>query len=330
MKIHVAAGALQDAQGRILITKRPDQAHQGGLWEFPGGKLESGETPVGALARELDEELGIRVLSSRPLIRVHHDYGDRDILLDVHLVRAYAGAPHGREGQPIAWAHPDAMDPGTFPAADRPIISALRLPDLCLITGEDPRNPSPFMARLSCALAQGVRLVQLRAHGLSDADYAGLAKDAFELCESQGARLLLNRDPLLVCDLPCHGLHLTSRRLAGLTSRPLEGNRLVGASCHNAEDLSRAASLRLDYALLSPVQVTSTHPGARPMGWEHFAALVDDARMPVYALGGLGTGDLDKAFDHGAQGIAAIGALWQNSGPDHSARATTTKDGLRN
>lgn len=309
-QVHVAAGAIEDAQGRILITKRPDHVHQGGMWEFPGGKLEPGEGPEIGLDRELHEELGIRVLSSRPLIRVHHDYGDRHVLLDVHRVSAFSGVPHGREGQPISWVDPGAMDPHDFPAADRPIITALCLPALYLITGEDPLNLDIFIARLTRALDGGVRLVQLRAHELSDVDYAHLAEDGFAVCERYGARLLLNRGPGLVRDLPCHGLHLSSRQLWSLAHRPLGVKSFVGASCHNAEDLARAARLSLDYALLSPVEATASHPGAKPLGWNRFAAISERAALPVYALGGLTPVDLDRAFRNGAQGIAAIRGLW--------------------
>jgi 8-oxo-dGTP diphosphatase len=207
------------------------------------------------------------------------------------------------------------MDPGLFPAADRPVISALRLPELYLITGEDPRDAGPFIDRLSGAIARGVRLVQLRAHSLSDDRYADLAESAFRCCKLHGARLLLNRDPFLVRDLPCHGLHLTARRLAVLGQRPLDEDRLVGASCHSAQDLIRAARLGLDYALLSPVQATVSHPGARILGWDRFAALADMAMLPVYALGGLRPGDLNQAFAHGAQGVASIRGLWSDEAP---------------
>lgn len=309
-QIHVAAGAIQDSSGRILITKRPEHAHQGGLWEFPGGKLEPGETPEQGLVRELDEELGVRVQSARPLIRVHHDYGDRHVLLDVHLVGDFGGEPHGREGQPLAWVHPLDMNPSDFPAADRPIITSLRLPVLYLVTGADPCDPEAFVARLSRALDGGARLVQLRAHAVNDDEYGRLAEVAFAMCEQKGARLLLNRDPLLARDLPCHGLHLTSRRLAKASHRLFGDERLVGASCHGAEDLERAADLGLDYALLSPVNRTASHPDALPLGWDRFATLADRAALPVYALGGVGQGDLARAFMHCAQGIAAIRGLW--------------------
>ena len=307
--IHVLVGAIADGQGRILIARRHAETHQGGLWEFPGGKLEPGETPRQGLERELAEELGIRVLASRPLIRVHHDYGDRRVLLDVHRVTAFAGTPVGREGQPLDWRQPADMDPADFPAADRPIITALRLPSLYLITGEDPTRPLAFLSRLERALEAGVGLVQLRAHGLPAADFARLAAAAHALCQCQGARLVLNRGPEEARGLAADGLHLASRYLVELRRRPDEWS-LVGASCHGVSDLARAAALGLDYALLSPVLPTASHPGAPHLGWERFAALAEGASLPVYALGGLGPGEVERAVDHGAQGVAAIRGLW--------------------
>lgn len=319
MKFHVMAGVLQDDQGRVLVTRRPDHVHQGGLWEFPGGKLDPDETPEQGLARELDEELGIRVNGSRPLIRIHHHYGDRHILLDVRRIDAYSGRPSGREGQPLDWLDPEAMDPGQFPAADRPIIMALRLPQLMLITGPDPRHPGVFLERLkrvvSPGIGPGIGLVQLRAHELDDSAYRNLAASAYTLCTAAGARLLLNRDPAAIKDTPRHGLHLSARQLKELKRRPGLPGELVGASCHDAAeltdlDLTRAVALGLDYALLSPVKVTASHPGASPLGWPHFSALVDPIPLPVYALGGLTPADLAEAVRHGAQGIAAIRGLW--------------------
>jgi len=311
--IHVAAGVIEDGLGRILVAKRLDHVHQGGLWEFPGGKLEPGERLDAGLARELEEELGIRIRSARPLIRIHHDYGDRHVLLDVHRVTVFDGEPHGREGQPLEWIHPWDMRPEDFPAADRPIIVALRLPSLYLITGEDPCDADVFLGLLSTSLNRGVELVQLRAHALADIDYARLAERAFDLCERYGARLLLNRVPDSVRSVPCHGIHLSGRGLATLQERPRGDWDWIGASCHTAQDLARAAELDLDYALLSPVLQTASHPDAPPLGWETFAALADKAGLPVYALGGLGPGDLDIAIGHGAQGIAAIRGLWSCS-----------------
>jgi 8-oxo-dGTP diphosphatase len=308
--IHVMAGAILDDAGRVLVARRPDHVHQGGLWEFPGGKLEPGETPETGLARELLEELGIAVYASRPLIRIRHDYADRRILLDVRRVDTFGGTPRGLEGQPLDWLAPDDMDPASFPAADRPIIAALRLPTLLLIAGPEPHERDAFLGRLTRAIGSGVRLIQLRAPELDDAAYKDLALRAFELCERAGARLLLNREPDRVADIPRHGLHLSARLLAALDRRPGRASELVGASCHDAAELDRAGHLGLDYALLSPVKPTLSHPQASPLGWDGFAALADPARLPVYALGGLAPTDLGDAIRHGAQGVAAIRGLW--------------------
>jgi 8-oxo-dGTP diphosphatase len=313
-RVHVAAGALVDSRGRVLVTRRPDGVHQGGLWEFPGGKLEPGEDVATALARELHEELGVAVRASRPLIRVHHDYNDRHVLLDVHLVTAFDGVPQGLEGQPLDWLAPTAMDPTRFPAADRPIIDALRLPEQCLITGADPRDARAFLDRLAAALTRGVRLVQLRAHEIDDGAFAALAGAALALCRDVGARLVLNRDVALAERLGADGLHLRAAALSRLDSRP--PLPLVGASCHDAADLARAAELGLDYALLGPVLPTATHPGAQTLGWARFATLADAAALPVYALGGMAPELLATSFAHGAQGIAAIRGLgWGAPGP---------------
>jgi 8-oxo-dGTP diphosphatase len=126
--VHVVAGVLRASDGSILISQRPDHVHQGGLWEFPGGKLERGETPRQGLDRELNEELGVTVNSAHPLIQVRHAYPDRTILLDTWMVKAYTGVPAGREGQSLDWIHPEDLDPGLFPPADGPIITALRRP----------------------------------------------------------------------------------------------------------------------------------------------------------------------------------------------------------
>jgi len=309
-KIHVAAAAIEDEAGRILITRRPDHAHQGGLWEFPGGKLEPGESLTEGLRREIDEELGVQVLASDPLIRVHHDYGDRHVLLDVHRVPRYAGTPHGREGQPMRWVHPREMQADAFPAADRPIISALRLPSRMLITGADPRQPRAFLQRLAAALAAGVRLVQLRTPGLVPAAYAALAEETARLCTDHGAQLILNPPDGYQPDAALPGLHLPTRRLMALRERPLPADRLVGASCHDREELEQAARLGLDYALLSPLRPTASHPDATPLGWERFAELADRANLPVYALGGMGPEDTARARRAGGQGVAGISGFW--------------------
>ena len=308
--VQVAVGVLGDAAGRVLIARRAADSHQGGLWEFPGGKLEPGETLQQALDRELHEELGVRVLATEPLIRVLHHYPGRSVLLDVHRVLAWSGEPSAREGQPLRWVCPATMTGLNFPAADHPIINALRLPDRYLITGENPREPAQFLDRLDLALEAGIRLVQFRAPSLGAAAYRALAGELVARCRSRGAQVLFNTGLDLALELGGDGIHLTSRQLMELRERPLPSGQWVAASCHQRAELRRARELRVDFVVLSPVKATRTHPQAQPLGWDGFGGLARDLGLPVYALGGMRPDDLPQCRLAGGQGIAAIGGLW--------------------
>lgn len=122
--VHVAVGIIQRAD-QIFITRRPDNLHQGGKWEFPGGKVEAGESVEAALIRELQEEVAITVTQSRPFMLVEHDYGDKKVKLDIHLVMAFCGEPHGKEGQQGQWVAIDALPDYDFPEANKAIIAQL-------------------------------------------------------------------------------------------------------------------------------------------------------------------------------------------------------------
>lgn len=308
--IHVAAAVIRDASGRILLTQRAQHLHQGGLWEFPGGKLEPGETIEHGLRREIKEELGLELLGHRPLIRNLHHYPDKSVLLDVHLVTDYQGVAKGLENQPLEWVEPAALGEYAMPLADLPVVRAITLPERYLITGADPLQQNQFLERLEQSLAAGLRLVQLRAGELTDQAMLELGKAALELCHSHGAFLLINGEPELAQRIGADGVHLNSKRLLALKERPLLTDGLVAASCHTSEELSHASALGLDFAVLSPVQTTRSHPEAKPLGWERFGALVDGVGLPVFALGGLQQGDLETAWEHGAQGVAGISCFW--------------------
>jgi len=307
--IHVAAAVIVNPAGEVLLALRPKDKHQGGLWEFPGGKVEPGEEVLTALGRELQEEVGIAVTQARPLIRIQHRYPDKAVLLDVWRVDDFEGAPHGREGQPIEWVLPEALPQRAFPAANLPIVTAARLPECYLITPE-PEDHDEFLLRLERALRGGIRLVQLRAHSLNEIVYKVLAREALALCHRYGARLLLNGPPQWVEEVGADGLHLSSTRLLALSRRPLGQDRWVAASCHNARELQHALSIGVDFAVLSPIKPTLSHPDATPLGWSQMQAMIDHLPLPVYALGGMTRGDLKDAFAYGAQGIAAIRELW--------------------
>jgi mutator protein MutT len=130
--IHVVAGAVTDAAGRILIAQRPPGKHLAGGWEFPGGKLEPGETRTAGLARELREELGITIGEPRPLIRVRHTYPYGEVLIDMWVVSRYRGDPRGLDGQQLRWCGQDELADAELLPADKPIVAALRLPERLL------------------------------------------------------------------------------------------------------------------------------------------------------------------------------------------------------
>lgn len=125
MTVHVAVGVIVDDRRRVLLTRRADHQHQGGLWEFPGGKVEAGEALAAALARELSEELDITPARTSSLLEVEHDYGDKTVLLDVHVVWEFAGKPRSLEGLPMAWVAAPDLPNYAFPAANKPIVSAV-------------------------------------------------------------------------------------------------------------------------------------------------------------------------------------------------------------
>ncbi len=309
-RIHVAAAVIRGADGRILIARRADSQHQGGLWEFPGGKVEDGEAVELALARELNEELGIVVSAARPLIKVSHDYSDKQVLLDVWEVTGFTGEPHGAEGQPLLWVSARELAQYDFPEANRPIVAAARLPAEYLITPEGLEVPQ-MLRGIQKAIAGGIKLVQLRAPNMYDPKYRDVAVDAVGL--GAGKAQLMLKGPLeWLGDFPSAGWHLTSEQLRKYASkgRPFPKERWLAASCHSAEEMALAEQMGVDFVTLSPVQATQTHPDAQPLGWEQAQQLIEGFNKPVYLLGGVGAAEREKAWQHGAQGVAGIRAFW--------------------
>lgn len=313
MILHVAVGAIFNEQGEILLARRPLHVHQGGLWEFPGGKLEPGENAYQALSRELREELGIQVLQARPLLQTCYNYPEQPIVLYIWRVDRFSGTARGREGQSVVWVRPENLNAYPLPAASKPIVTALRLPSTYLITGEPSGDREVFLHCLRLSLQAGVRLVQLRAKGLNGLSFQALTQEAKCLCAEYNAVFLVNASPAQAAELNADGVHLTSQRLMKLSQRPLAPPQWVAASCHSAAQLHHAVQIGVDFAVLGPVFATSSHPGALPLGWKRFRAFVEPIPIPVYALGGVGPIHLEPAWRCGAQGIAAIRALWGNA-----------------
>lgn len=330
--VHIAVGVLRKADGRVLIARRPHGTHLGGLWEFPGGKVEYDESIESALLRELNEELGICPLDSRPLIQVTHSYPERDVLLDVFLVHRWRGMPRGCEGQKVCWRFPWELDQQQFPAADAPIISALRLPSIYFVTPDPDLSSSAawdrFLAHIETLLSAGIELCQLRAPQLGRGEYRELAIQAVALCAKYASKLLVNASPTEALAVGASGVHLSTTRLLQLNQRPLSGDYLVSASCHNRLHIEHANRLGLDFITVSPVQIMEVQSDLEPLGWRGFEQLAKRSALPVFALGGLHLDQLDHAWRAGAQGLAMFRGLWMTTPSEWAPLLTAQRIGV--
>lgn len=307
--VEVMAGVIRDARGRVLLARRTEGRDLAGLWEFPGGKHEPGESPEEALARELHEELGIEVEIGPALITVPQRDPDKRLRLDVRTITSWRGNARGREGQALVWVPPARLPSYSMPPADRPVVAALLQPAHYLVTPTPDGDDAAWLVALESALVSGVRRVQLRAPGVEPQRWRSLVGQAIHLCGQAGAEVLVNADVALARELGI-GVHLPAALLHSMDGRPLPTDVPVGASCHSARDLQAAEALGCDFAVLGNLHPTPSHPGRAGIGWEGFAALREGVSLPIYAIGGLLPGDLDEARRNGAQGIAAIRGLW--------------------
>ena len=305
-RLQVAVGVIKNTRGQILISLRDESLHQGGLWEFPGGKIEPGESADQALARELKEELAITVITATPLITVKHQYPDLAVQLHVFLVNQFSGDAKSCEGQPFKWVNPAELTNYVFPAANQPIITAAQLPPFYAIL--DDVEESLLLVNLQKILNRGIKLIQLRLKTVPPKTIDKFIGQAYPLCKQHGALLLINSAVKNAEDFVVDGIHLTSRDLMSSFKRP-ENKHWVAASCHNLQELQHAQTIGVDFVVLAPVLATKTHPETEPLGWAQFAKLVSQVNLPVYALGGLSETHLDSARQTGGQGIAAIRAF---------------------
>ena len=310
----VAAAVIerQAANGvtEFLLGQRAPGTFYPGYWEFPGGKVELGETPHDALVRELHEELGIDVSRADPWLRRQHEYEHAHVRLNFFRVREWHGELHDHVHSALAWQRADGLTVSPMLPANAPVLAALALPDFYAITHAGEIGIDAQLLALAHALEGGLKLVQLREPQLDAARRAAFVHAAVDLCHQYGARALVNGDVALAQAAGADGLHLPAVQLAAQSLRP--DFPLVAASCHSAAELELAASLGCDFAVFGPVRATVTHPGVTGIGWDNFAAAVAVPPLPTFALGGLSRADCDVAQRAGAHGIAAIRAAWDS------------------
>lgn len=306
--VRVAAAVLLRGDGSVLLAQRPTGKAYAGYWEFPGGKLEDGESPRDALVRELREELGIVVRRASPWLVQEFVYPHAHVELHFFRVFSWDGELVGHDGQEFAWQSPGRYTVAPLLPANTRILAALALPSVYGITLAGDVGEDEFLLRAERALERGLRLIQLREKDWPPAHVDAFAQRLIPLAHRFDAKVLLNGSVADARRMGADGVHWTSAMLSQATERP--SDMMTAASCHTAADIARAGALDLDFAVLGTVAATPTHPQADPLGWEGFAAAITGTRVPVYALGGLGRDDLDAAVANGAQGVALRRAAW--------------------
>jgi 8-oxo-dGTP diphosphatase len=296
----VAAAVIERPDGTFLLACRPEGKPYPGYWEFPGGKVEPGEDPREALVRELKEELGIGVREATPWITRVYAYTHATVRLHFFRVTAWDGDPQPLEDQAIAWQHPGATDVSPMLPANTPVLAALELPAVMVVSNAAETGFDAWSLKLSARVIHERLLIQIREKGLEPQRVQFLLSRALTRGTPFGAIVVVNSD----CGAwpQADGVHLTARALMAAGARP--AGRIVGASCHDAHEIAQAAKLGLDYVVAGPLRDTPSHPGAATLGWDGFRALVRDCPLPAYAIGGLTRADLAEAKRHGAHGVA--------------------------
>ena len=305
-KITEVVAAVIERPGEFLLAQRPAGKPYPGYWEFPGGKIEPGEDPRAALVRELREELGIEVSDATPWITRVYAYTHATVRLHFWRVNAWTGEPQPLEDQDIRWQRVGAPDVSPMLPANAPVLAALALPDVMIVSNAQAEGIDEWIARLAERALGERMLVQIREKSMPRQKLQHLLSRALVRARPFGSIIVVNSD----CGAfpQCGGVHLTAKALMAATSRPEGG--LVGASCHDAGELDQAGKLGLDYVVVGPVNPTASHPGAQPLGWQRFEELVRDRPMPAYGIGGLTRADLATARRHGAHGVALLGAAF--------------------
>jgi 8-oxo-dGTP diphosphatase len=308
--VPVAAAVIVAPDGRVLLAQRPPGKAYAGYWEFPGGKIEQGESPRQALTRELREELGIVVHRAAPWLAQRYRYEHAHVELHFFRVFEWAGEPVGHDGQAFAWQVPGRFDVSPLLPANTFVMRALALPFAYGITNAEDVGEIAFLARARTAIASGLRLIQLREKRWPRERQRALAESLLALAAPHGVKVLLNGDVGDALGWGCAGVHLTAAALASVSARPVSEALLCAASCHTRAEIERAAACKLDFVVVGPVLPTPTHVDAPMLGWDGFAALAADAPLPIFALGGLTHADLHRAIAHGAHGVALRRGAW--------------------
>ncbi len=275
----VAAAVIERPDGTFLLACRPEGKPYPGYWEFPGGKIEAGEDPRAALDRELKEELGIAVREATPWITRVYAYTHATVRLHFFRVTAWDGEPQPLEDQAIAWQRVESPDVSPMLPANAPVLAALALPAVMVVSNAAETGFDAWSLKLSAQVIGERLLVQIREKGLEPQRVQFLLSRALTRGTPFGALVVVNSD----CGSwpQADGVHLTSRGADG-RDRASRGARSSAPPATTPARSRRPRALGLDYVVVGPVKATASHPGAAPLGWDAFAALVK--RLPASRL----------------------------------------------
>ena len=319
-QVSVAIAVIQRQDGSVLLAERPVGKIWAGYWEFPGGKIETFETPEQAMLREAEEELGIRISQQRKWLVLNVGYPAqydaqgklsavaRQIRLYCFVVSAWQGRLRGREKQRLCWQHPEQVKVAPLLPVNISILKALSLPNICGISHAGDLGENAFLEALGDAFSNGLKMVVVREKTWALSALKNLVEHIIALAKPYSARVIVHGVETLARQ--ADGLHVSAQQLMTMTNKPSVA--LVGASCHTLEEVNQAVRLGLDYIWLGAVQATPSHPETLGLGWAKFMQLCAECPLPVYALGGLSEDDLVVAQQHGAHGVAMQRAIWKS------------------
>ncbi len=305
--VDVAVGLIIK-NGQALLAKRAEHQHQGGCFEFPGGKVEAHERVQDALARELYEELGIQIHDHQFVQRLTYDYPEKTVRLHVYRIESFSGEPIGREGQPLHWVALDVLFALNFPDANRPIVRAAQLPKRYSITSN---LTMPEHDAISAWLAEQV--IEKSTDAWVYVRLPDAPMDVYETAITKLAMLRPDLHLIAIWNAPdsvnpwIRGRHLTHSAL--LTKKELvrySERDYWFAACHDEVSIAHAVLLGVDAVTVGTVLATPTHPEGKVLGWERFAQLARATDVPVYALGGMQPVDIEKVREQGGWGVAGI------------------------
>jgi len=306
--VDVAVAVLIRSDGAVLLAQRPESKVYSGYWEFPGGKIEPGESAAEALRREILEELGVEIEWAHPWITRAFTYPHAHVRLHFFRVYTWRGEPRALEHTAVAWERPEAIRVAPLLPANGPALRGLQLPAEYAITRTAEIGVEHFLSRLEARLGSGLKLVQVREKKMQPERVLEFARRVVALAHARGAKVLINADALLAREIGADGVHLTAAQLRGGARRP--EFEWCAASCHSIEELHLAEAMGADFAVLGPVRSTPSHPNVPPLGWQGFCEIARDTSIPLYALGGIESGDLAQALSNGAHGIAMVRGSW--------------------